>query len=132
MKLSYGYNCQWCFKKNPNASRPSEHPPVRGGKMSKCLSGIIGCKDKTSSWHLIGFPNGSNIGSRVQYRAEAHRYVILYTWGKREAAPRSRILYSTVYSSMQKYVRGSRPLTCYITLFGTRVPARLMGTVPAY
>ena len=31
-----------------NASRPSEHPPVGGGEMSKCLGGIIGCKDKTS------------------------------------------------------------------------------------
>ena len=34
--------------------------------MSKRLDGIIiGCKDKTSSWHLIGFPNGSNIGSTL-------------------------------------------------------------------
>ena len=24
-----------CLKKNQNASRPSEHPPVRGGEMSK-------------------------------------------------------------------------------------------------
>ena len=43
-------------------SRPSEHPPVRGERMSKLLSGIMGCKDKTSSWHLNGFPDdGSNI-----------------------------------------------------------------------
>ena len=27
------------------------------------LGGIIGCKDKTTSWHLTGFPNGSKIGS---------------------------------------------------------------------
>ena len=55
------------LKKNLNASRPSEHPPVRGGKMSKRLGGIIGCKYKTSSWHLNGFPDGinSNIGSTV-------------------------------------------------------------------
>ena len=26
---------------------------------------IIGCKDKTCSWHLNGFPDGSNIGSTV-------------------------------------------------------------------
>ena len=32
--------------------------------MSKCLGGIIGCKYETSSWHLNGFPDGSNIGSR--------------------------------------------------------------------
>ena len=25
------------------------------------VGGIIGCKDKTSSWHLFGFHNGSNI-----------------------------------------------------------------------
>ena len=33
--------------------------------MSKRLGGIIGCKYKTSSWHLNGFPDGSNIGSTV-------------------------------------------------------------------
>ena len=35
--------------------------------MSKRLlvGGIIGCKNKTSSWYLIGFPNGSDIGSTV-------------------------------------------------------------------
>ena len=37
---------------------------------------IIGCKDKTSSWHIIGFPNGSNIGSVVSRRREAHRYTV--------------------------------------------------------
>ena len=41
--------------------------PQSGGKMSKRLvGGIIGCKYKTSSWHLNGFPDdGSNIGSTV-------------------------------------------------------------------
>ena len=34
------------FKKNPNAPRPSEHPPVRGGGISKRLGGIKGCKYK--------------------------------------------------------------------------------------
>ena len=52
------------LKKHLNTSRPSEHPPVRG-KMSKRLGGIMGCKDKTSSWHLNGFPDGSKIGSTV-------------------------------------------------------------------
>ena len=33
-----------CLKKNQNAPRPSEHPPVRGEKMSKRLGGIKGCK----------------------------------------------------------------------------------------
>ena len=35
--------------------------PQSGGKMSKHLGGIIGCRYKTSSWHLNGFPDGSNI-----------------------------------------------------------------------
>ena len=37
------------LKKNQSAPRPSEHPPVMGGKMSKRLGGIKGCKYKTSS-----------------------------------------------------------------------------------
>ena len=53
---------QVCVK-NQNAPRPSEHPPVRGEKISKRLGGIKGCKYKTSSWHLNGFPDGNNIGS---------------------------------------------------------------------
>ena len=39
------------LKKNQNAPRPSEHPPVREEKMSERLGGIKGCKYKTSSWH---------------------------------------------------------------------------------
>ena len=53
------------LKKNPKAPRPSKHPPVRGGGMSKRLGGIKGCKYKISSWHLNGFPYGGNIGSTV-------------------------------------------------------------------
>ena len=41
--------CMVFIKKNQNAPRPSEHPPVRGGEMSKRLGGIKGCKYKTSS-----------------------------------------------------------------------------------
>ena len=49
--VTYGRSC---LRKNRNVSRPSsDHPPVRG-EMSKRLGGIIGCKDKTSSWHFIG------------------------------------------------------------------------------
>ena len=55
----------WFLKKNQNAPRPSEHPPVMGEKMSKCLRGIKGCKYKTSSWHLNRFPDADNIGSTV-------------------------------------------------------------------
>ena len=44
---------QSSLKKNLNASRPSEHPPVRGGEVSKRLGGVIGCKDETTSWHVF-------------------------------------------------------------------------------
>ena len=53
------------LKKNQNTPRPSEHPPVMGGKMSTRLGGIKGCKYKTSSWHLNKFPDADNIGSTV-------------------------------------------------------------------
>ena len=53
------------LKKNQNTPRPSEHPPVMGGKMSKRLGGIKGCKYKISSWHLNRFPDADNIGSTV-------------------------------------------------------------------
>ena len=45
--------------------------------MSKLLGGIIGCKDKPSSWHLHGFPNGSYMGSTV-YNVGEKPTVILY------------------------------------------------------
>ena len=54
------------LKRNLNASRPYEHPPVLREKMSIRLGGIIACKDKTSSWYLNGFPDGSNIGSSTR------------------------------------------------------------------
>ena len=44
--------------------------PQSGGKMSKLLGRIIGCKDKTSSWPLNGFPDdGSNISSTTVGRS---------------------------------------------------------------
>ena len=61
------------LKKNLNTSRPSEYPPVRGKSISKRFGGIIGCKNKTSSWHLIGFHDGSYIGSTVSCQGETHR-----------------------------------------------------------
>ena len=54
--FSVGWNWQGfcrdldpCLKKNENAPRPSEYPPVSGEEMSKRLCGIKGCKYKTSS-----------------------------------------------------------------------------------
>ena len=51
--------------------------------MSKRLGGIIGCKYKTSSWHLNGFPYGSNIGSTVNIGEKPT--VILCTYINRHA-----------------------------------------------
>ena len=45
------------LKKNLNADPLSI--PQAGRKMSKRLSGIVGCKYKTSSWHLNGFRDGA-------------------------------------------------------------------------
>ena len=57
-------------------SRPSEHPPVRGENVKTLrLGGIIGCKDKISSWHLNEFLDGSNIDN-----VEDKPTVILYTY----------------------------------------------------
>ena len=53
-----------------NEYKPSEYPSDSGEDTSKRLGGIIGCKDKTSSWYLIGFLDGSNIGSTVSCRGE--------------------------------------------------------------
>ena len=66
-----------CLKKNQNAPRPSRHPPVMGEKMSKRLGGIKGCKYKTSSWRLNGFP-----------------YVWWYHWVNSKTAIIAVILYS--------------------------------------
>ena len=38
--------------------------------MSKRLGGIIGFKEKISSWHLNGFPDGTNIGLTVPFGGE--------------------------------------------------------------
>ena len=64
-------------QRRPPASRMREHRNNRAhetrllwagthrGNMSERLGGIIGYKYKTFSWHLNGFPDGSNIGSTV-------------------------------------------------------------------
>ena len=38
---------------------------MRGGNVKTLIGGIIGCKDKTSSWHSNEFSDGNNIGSTV-------------------------------------------------------------------
>ena len=52
--------------------------------MSKRLGGIIGCKDKTSSWYLKGFPDGSNILGQ-QHNVGEKPTVILYAYINRHA-----------------------------------------------
>ena len=37
---------------------------------------FIGCKDKASSRHLNGFPDGSNLGSTVKCRGVIPRYTV--------------------------------------------------------
>ena len=59
-------------------------PQSRGEKMSKRLGGIIGCEYKTSSWHLNGCPDDSNIGSQ-QYNVGDKPTVTLYTYINRHA-----------------------------------------------
>ena len=44
--------------------------------MSKRFGRIKGCRDKTSPRNLIGFPDGSKIGSTVSCRGETHRYTV--------------------------------------------------------
>ena len=73
------------FKKNLNASKPSEHPPS-GEEMSKGLGENIGCmhRDKTSSWHLNGFPDGNVLATeettatqQVNHKAIAYAYAYI-------------------------------------------------------
>ena len=81
-------NGTWKYlKKNQNAPRPSEHPPVREGEISKRLGGIKGCKKyKTSSWHLNGFPDGNNIGSTEQQCNVGEKPIVIqYTYINRHA-----------------------------------------------
>ena len=48
--------------------------------MTKHFGDIVDCKDKTSSWHLKGFPDGSNIGSTVNVGEKSTVRYILYTY----------------------------------------------------
>ena len=53
--------------------------------MSKRVGGVKGCKYKTSSWHLNGFPDGNNIGSTGIINVGEKPTVILYTYINRHA-----------------------------------------------
>ena len=60
-----------------NSSKPSESIPQTGGKIivKTFTPGRwdIGCKDEKPLHGLIGFPDGTNIGSTEEYRGETHR-----------------------------------------------------------
>ena len=65
--------------------------------MSKRLGGIIvGCKDKTSSWHLNEFPDGSNILGQ-QYNIGEKPTFMLYTYINRQAGTPDIIASSEVF-----------------------------------
>ena len=60
------YYC--CLKKNQNASRPSEDPPVRGKKMSKRLvrwNQRLQIQNLFVAFKRVELPDGNNIGSTV-------------------------------------------------------------------
>ena len=57
------YEC--CLKKNLNASRPSVNNIPHRGKNVKTLRWDQRLQRQNLSWHLNGFPDGSNIGSTV-------------------------------------------------------------------
>ena len=61
--------------------------------MSKRLGGIIGCKDKTSSWHLTGSPDSSNkvVTKGQQYHVGKKPTVVLYTYINRCAGTPTKI-----------------------------------------
>ena len=55
-------------------NRHAEQPNIAKTKQKQCSTSsnwvviiyfLIGCKDKTSTWHLNGFPDGSNLGSTI-------------------------------------------------------------------
>ena len=80
-----------CFKENLNAPIDLLSIPQSGGKMSKRLGEIVGCKYKTSPWHLNEFPDGSNIGATVQIvNAGDKPTVILYTYTNRHAGHQTK------------------------------------------
>ena len=92
-------NYRLYLKKNQSAPRPSEHPPVMGGEVSKRLGGIKGCKYKTSSWHLNRFPDADNIGSTVYgcigcvgCRGERGKHLLTVTEGGWHQGHQSNVL----------------------------------------
>ena len=74
-----------CLKKNQDAPKPSEHPPVGGEKMSKCLGGIIGRKYKTSYGIYTGSPMEITLGQPHNVGEKPTVILPLYTYINRHA-----------------------------------------------
>ena len=66
--------------------RPSEHPPVRGGEMSKRLDGIKGCKIQNLFMAFKRVPPSMEITLLgQQYNVGEKPTVILYIYINRDA-----------------------------------------------
>ena len=53
--LDEAFSCSWsCFKKNLNASKPTEHPPNSGGKSVEEKSERVYCTVNLLSIHPVG------------------------------------------------------------------------------
>ena len=68
-----------------NTSGSSEHPSVREKNVKK-KGGIIGCKYKTFSWHLNGFPDDNSAINPYTIRAYSlqHKQYYNIVTGKEE------------------------------------------------
>ena len=110
------------LKKNLNAPRVSEHPQRSGARnvKTRLVGGrIIGCQNKTSSWHLNGFfPDGSNIIALGQQCDVGEKpAVILYTYINRHAGTPNRTKTKTPHDEpglqiSLLYSIGSRVVRC--------------------
>ena len=83
-KQSYFFS----LEKNLYASRPSEHPLVRGKNVK--TFGIVGCKDKTSSWQTDSPMVVTLLGQ--QYNVEEKPTVVLYTYHRAGTSNRKQKL----------------------------------------
>ena len=81
--------------------------------MSKRLGGIIGCKDKTPSWRLNGFPAGTNITLGQQYNVGEKPTVILYTYINRHAEPPNITEQKRHYTVDPMLLPSGNPFKCH-------------------
>ena len=64
--------------------------------MSKRLGGIIGCKFKTSSWHLNGFPDGSNMSQEYNNIGEKPTVMLYIYINRHEGTPDKNKTYNNI------------------------------------